>query len=198
MLLCVPTRGPGGKDDVVHDHFGSAPCFTLYNSETEELTVLDNRNAHHDHGTCHPMNQLQHHKIDAIVCRGMGRRAVEALSAEGVKVYMAQSESVGEAIEACLAGRLSEIDPAKACRGHGQHAHPTEPMPGRGSGYGQGPGCRGGSGQGRGMGGGGGQGSGQGRGIGGGGGQGSGQGRGMGGGRGGGSGRGGGRGGGRG
>ncbi|MBD3331870.1 hypothetical protein GF356_03385, partial [candidate division GN15 bacterium] len=168
MLLCVPTKGSGGKEDVVHEHFGSAPYFTLYNSGTDEVTVLENRNAGHDHGTCHPMNQLQHHKLDAIICGGMGRRAIEALSAEGIKVYMAESPSVGEALEACLEGRLSEIDPAKACRGHGQHAHAGGPMPGRGSGYGQGPGCGGGrgmgGGQGRGGGRGGGQGGGQGRG----------------------------------
>lgn len=42
MLACIPTEGSTGLDDVVCDHFGSAPCFTLYDSETEEVTVLEN------------------------------------------------------------------------------------------------------------------------------------------------------------
>ena len=156
MLACIPTRGDRGVDDVVHDHFGSAPFFTLYNSETGQTEVLDNRNAHHSHGTCHPMTQLARYKIDCVVCAGMGRRAIEALSMEGIRVYQALSGPVGEVIEALKEDRLSLIDPAKACRGHGQQggcAHVAGPEPGRGAGSGQAGGGRGqGSGRGQGFG----------------------------------------------
>ncbi len=147
MLACLPTKGETGLEDTISEHFGSAPFFTLYDTETEQLAILENRNAHHDHGTCHPMNQLKKCQIDCVVCGGMGRRAIEALSCEGIKVYMADSASVAEAVEKIKAGSLPEIDPAEACRGHGQRgggfgriSAQTEPDPGRGSGYGQGPG----------------------------------------------------------
>ena len=146
MLACIPTKGNAGLQDAVSDHFGSTPFFTLCDTDTNEVTVVENRNAHHDHGTCHPMNQLAKHKIDCVVCGGMGRRAVEALSTEGVKVYLAKSATVQEIVEKIKAGDLAEIDPAKACRGHGQQgggcAHVTATLPetGRGSGHGQGPG----------------------------------------------------------
>ncbi len=179
MMACIPTRGDAGRDDVVFEHFGSAPFFTLYNSETDEIEVLPNRNAHHSHGTCHPVNQLARHKIDSIICAGMGRRAIEALNAEGIRICHAKGETVGRIIDQIKAGELTDMDPATACRGHGQRAarhglgqepfDPNQSGPaGRGSGFGQGSGRgqgrgvggRGGRGQGRGIGGGGGRGQG--------------------------------------
>ena len=153
MLACIPTNGSAGLEDTVCDHFGSAATFTLFNSDTGEITVLDNRNAHHSHGTCHPMNQLAKHKIDAVVCVGMGRRAIEALNVEGIRIYHSGSSKVSEVVENIKTGNLQEMDPAKACRGHGQHADPNVAhgcAHGRGSGFGQGPGRGQGGGHGQG------------------------------------------------
>lgn len=139
MLACIPTRGNTGLDDTVFDHFGSAPFFTLYDTDTSEVTILENRNAHHSHGTCHPMNQLASRHVECVICTGMGRRAIEALNAEGIRIYQSGGETVREAVEKFTSGQLTEMDPARACRGHGQHH--TEAyvhMPGRGAGFGQG------------------------------------------------------------
>ena len=145
MLACIPTKGSAGLEDTVSDHFGSTPFFTLYDTETNEITVLPNRNAHHDHGTCHPMIQLAKHHIDCVVCSGMGRRAIEALMTEGIAVYQSGSGNVGELVEKVKSGSLTLMDPAKSCHGHGQRfdvtAEVNGPREGRGSGYGQG-GCR--------------------------------------------------------
>lgn len=142
MLICIPTPGNTGRDDTVHDHFGSAPFFTLYDSETDNIEVLDNSNAHHAHGTCHPINQLGKYHINGIVCGGMGRRAIEALTVEGIKIYQAKSKMVAEVIEQVKANDLIEMGPAKACRGHGQHPKGLIDFGhtcghGRGAGFGQ-------------------------------------------------------------
>ena len=145
-MACIPTQGNRGVDDTVFDHFGSAPFFTLYDSATGQTEVLDNRNAHHSHGTCHPLNQLAKYHIDCVVCAGMGRRAIEALGAEGIRVYQSPVTTVGKIIEKLKADQLSLIDPTKACRGHGQQGgcgHQTGPEPGRGGGFGQNGGGRG-------------------------------------------------------
>ncbi len=153
MLACIPTRGDGGLEDTVNEHFGSAPYFTLLDTETNKVTVLENRNAHHDHGTCHPMNQLAHHKIDCVVCTGMGRRAIEALNAEGIQTYHSQTDKVSVVVDKLKMNDLTVMDPLKACRGHGQrggcsHTASGDLLPGRGAGYGQGGGGRHGRGQG--------------------------------------------------
>ncbi|MFH1688326.1 MAG: NifB/NifX family molybdenum-iron cluster-binding protein [bacterium] len=160
MLVCIPSQGKAGLDDQVSEHFGSSPYFSLYDTTTDELTVLENRNAHHSHGTCHPMNQLAGQHIDAVACSGMGRRAIEALSVEGIKVYQSRPGTVAEVVEAMKQQDLPLMDPAKACRGHGQKggcrpelsAEPKDRLTeGRGSGFGRGGQIRqGGQGKGRG------------------------------------------------
>ena len=146
MLACIPTKGNAGFDDTVFDHFGSAPYFTICDTEKSSVTVLDNNNAHHSHGTCHPMNQLATYHLDCVICSGMGRRAIEALNAEGIKIYQSGKETVRELIEKLTSGQLPEMDPMRACRGHGQHhGENYVHQPGRGAGFGQGCGGRGGN-----------------------------------------------------
>lgn len=139
MLVCVPTVDDAGLDAAIHEHFGSAPYFTLFNTDTEDVEVIENRNAHHSHGTCHPMNQLARFRIDAVVCSGMGRRAVEALNSEGVRTLVSDAMNVREAIRQLAVGSARDIDPNRACRGHGQRPHLdcSERHSGRGSGYGR-------------------------------------------------------------
>jgi predicted Fe-Mo cluster-binding NifX family protein len=119
MLVCLPTQADAGAADIICDHFGSAPFFTLYDSDNDNITVLKNQNSHHGHGTCHPLSQLQQYKIDGVVCKGMGRRAIDMLAKENIKVFYAGSGPVADAIEKIKSGDLMEIDPAQACRGHG-------------------------------------------------------------------------------
>jgi len=120
MLACIPTNSNTGLNDTVCDHFGSAPYFTLFDSSGAELKILENRNVNHSHGTCHPLRQLAGFKLDCIICSGMGRRAIEALHSEGIKIYQTKSKKVEEIIKEIKADDLTEIDPLKACSGHGQ------------------------------------------------------------------------------
>ncbi len=158
MLACIPTNGKSGRDDTICEHFGSAPYFTIYDSATREVLVVENRNSHHSHGSCHPMNQLAEYHIDAVVCAGMGRRAIEALNTEGVRIVDAGTTSVAEAMDKINADELIDVDPARACRGRGQKAGfghgPAHPdlQDGRGRGTGRGPGITRGTGRGTGRG----------------------------------------------
>ena len=155
MLACIPTKGNAGCEDAVFDHFGSAPFFTLYDSTSDDVKIIENDNAHHDHGTCHPMAQLVRQRIDSVICSGMGMRAINALNAEGIKVYRADSGTVGEVIVQIKEGTLVEMDPRTACRGHGQtggcgHGHAAADNPDRGRQLGAGRGQSGRQGGGRG------------------------------------------------
>jgi ArsR family transcriptional regulator len=131
MLACIPTKGDAGLDDYLHDHFGSAPYFTLYDTTTESVTVVPNGDARHKHGTCHPMSALETYRIDCVICAGMGRRAIETLNREGIKVYCGKPGSLRSLVEAIKNGELEEMDPERACQGHGQHADTTHECGGR-------------------------------------------------------------------
>ncbi len=120
MLTCIPTKGQDGLEDTISDHFGSTKYFTLVDTESGDVTILENRNEHHAHGTCHPMAQLSRHKIDCVACLGMGRRAIEALNSEGIRTLQAPSPHVKDVVSSIKDGRIADMDASQACRGHGQ------------------------------------------------------------------------------
>ncbi|MFH1844150.1 MAG: NifB/NifX family molybdenum-iron cluster-binding protein [bacterium] len=122
MLICIPTIGDSGLADTVCAHFGSAPFFTVLNTETDSVEIMPNNNAQHQHGACQPLAALGRFNLDCIVCGGMGRRAIEALNSSGITVYRAVTASVTETVAMIEAGKLPELDPAQACQGHG-HNH---------------------------------------------------------------------------
>lgn len=121
MRLCIPVENNNGKESRIFGHFGSAPYFALYDTDSEALEILQNDNAHHAHGMCHPLGALTGQKIDAVVCAGMGARALERLAAAGVTAYQAAAGTVDEAIRLFKEGTLPKLSPEGACQGHGCH-----------------------------------------------------------------------------
>jgi predicted Fe-Mo cluster-binding NifX family protein len=121
MKLCIPTKMDDGKTANVHEHFGSAPYFAIYDTDSATVEILDNGNLHHSHGTCQPMSALGGRKIDAVVCGGMGARAVQKLNEGGIKVYRAIPGTVMDIASQFLKGGLKEITVENACAQHGCH-----------------------------------------------------------------------------
>jgi len=121
MKICIPTGDNKGLQGVVYGHFGSAPYFTIYDTENGSVNVIDNNNAHHSHGMCHPLNALGQSVIDAVVCRSMGMRAVAQLNNGGIKAFLAEGEKVSDIAASYKKGELKEITAENACRMHGCH-----------------------------------------------------------------------------
>ncbi len=121
MRLCIPTEDKDGMKAKIHGHFGSAPYFTVYDTEKKLLEVIDNTNAHHSHGMCHPLGVLGPSKIDAVVTRGMGAHAVQKLRESNIKIYRADAGTVAETIKMQAEGKLEEMTEKDACAGHGCH-----------------------------------------------------------------------------
>ena len=44
MKLCIPTETNEGKNAKVYGHFGSAPYFTIVDTEKDTVEVIDNAN----------------------------------------------------------------------------------------------------------------------------------------------------------
>ncbi|MEW5894582.1 MAG: NifB/NifX family molybdenum-iron cluster-binding protein [Candidatus Omnitrophota bacterium] len=121
MKICVPTETNEGKNAEVYGHFGSAPYFTIYDTEDGAIEVISNANQHHSHGMCQPMSALIGKKIDAVVCGGMGSRAVQRLNEGGIKAYKAVPGTVIDIISQFANGGLDEITADNACTQHGCH-----------------------------------------------------------------------------
>ena len=121
MRLCIPTETQDGKLAQVYGHFGSAPFFTIYDSEKVEVEVIKNDNEHHSHGMCQPMSALNGKDIDAVVCGGMGARAVQKLNEGGVKAYRTIQGTVADVAAQFSKGGLEEITVDNACIQHDCH-----------------------------------------------------------------------------
>jgi len=121
MKICIPTETNEGKSAKVYGHFGSAPYFTFYDTEKDDCQTIDNSNQHHVHGTCNPIDILVNKGIDAVVCSGMGMRAIQKLNQAGIQAYNAAGSNVHDIIEEYRVKELVEITVNNACRRHGCH-----------------------------------------------------------------------------
>ena len=122
MKICMPTMGKNGMNEMVYGHFGSAAYFTIFDTETNDLSIVENTNEHHSHGACMPLDAISGYNIDAVLTNGMGKRAVQKLNNGGVKVYLLENDTVLEAIEKFKSGSLFELTTENACGGH-HHGH---------------------------------------------------------------------------
>ena len=121
MKICIPTVGKKGLCENISPHFGSAPTFTIVDLETTRFEVIVNNNEHHAHGMCHPLDILKGNDIDAVVCGGMGRRAVAGLNAGGIKAFLCKEGTVADVIKNFMAGTIMELTQEGACSGNGCH-----------------------------------------------------------------------------
>ena len=121
MKICIPTETGDGKTAQVYGHFGSAPFFTIYDTDAKSIEVVDNANKHHEHGTCNPVAALRGRAVDVVVTGGMGARAVMMLNAQGIKVFRAVPGTVDAIIGNFSAQDLEELTVNNACASHGCH-----------------------------------------------------------------------------
>jgi predicted Fe-Mo cluster-binding NifX family protein len=57
-------------------------------------------------------------RVDAVVCRGMGARAVMGLKEAGIKAYVCKAETVGDAIKDFNNKALAELAVEGSCKRH--------------------------------------------------------------------------------
>ncbi|HVP57743.1 MAG TPA: NifB/NifX family molybdenum-iron cluster-binding protein [bacterium] len=118
MRICIPVEDSSGLGSRCYPHFGSAPCFVVYDQATRASEVIDNRGRGHMHGMCQPLSVLEGHSVNVVVCEGMGPRALERLNSGGIKVFRVRGETAAEAIQAFEEGKSEELTLESACRDH--------------------------------------------------------------------------------
>ncbi|MFP4374141.1 MAG: NifB/NifX family molybdenum-iron cluster-binding protein [Spirochaetaceae bacterium] len=118
MNICIPTAGPSGLNDSVYGHFGSAPYFTIVDTDTHAVSVIDNSRKEHGHGNCAPSGELIERGVDAVVCGGMGRRALARFNEAGIRVFLSGAATPADAVQEVVAGIARECTTEEACAGH--------------------------------------------------------------------------------
>ena len=118
MKICVPTIGESGLDNIVGEHFGRVPTYTIVNLDTNEVKVVPNT-SHHMGGQGNPPEIMAREGVNVMICRGLGRRAISMFEEMGIDVYIGASGTVRDAIEAFKQNKLQKASIGDAC---GQHA----------------------------------------------------------------------------
>ena len=118
MIICVPTMGKRGLDENVGEHFGRVPTYTIVDIDTEKVKVVPNT-SHHVGGSGYPPEIMANEGVNAMICRGLGRRAITMFKEIGIEVYIGASGTVKDAISAFKEDRLQRATETDAC---GQHA----------------------------------------------------------------------------
>ncbi len=119
MKICFPVLTAKGIKSEVYGHFGSATAFVIVDTESTDITTINNSDQHHAHGACSPMKALNNQSVDAVVVAGIGQGALSRLSQSGIKVFQAQAPTVKENIEILKAQSLPEFTSQHCCPGHG-------------------------------------------------------------------------------
>ena len=113
MKIAVTSRGDELTSEV-DARFGRAAKFVVVDTETNEVTVVDNTqnvNAAQGAGIQAAQNVAET-KAEVVLTGHCGPNAFRALNAAGIKIITGATGTVGEVIEAFKAGKLKPADDA--------------------------------------------------------------------------------------
>lgn len=118
MKICIPTMGENGLNNLVGEHFGRVPTYTIVDLDTDNIKVIPNT-SHHMGGQVDPPEIMAREGVNVMICQGLGRRAITMFEEFGIEVYIGASGTVRDAVTAFKQGRLQKANINDAC---GQHA----------------------------------------------------------------------------
>lgn len=121
VLVAVPSEGSGGLMAEPSPHFGHCAAYTLARIEDGKIAETTSvANPGHEHGGCvQPVQELASLGVTALLAGGMGMRPLAAMQECGIAVYYASGfKTVGDALEAFIAGKLSLFGADRLCRGN--------------------------------------------------------------------------------
>ena len=117
MKVCIPTMGKRGLDEQVGEHFGRVPTYTIVDTETKEVTVIDNTSEHMG-GRGYPPEIIAKTGTQAMLCSGLGRRAIAMFEDLGIMVYVGANGTVMDTLTMFNEGQLQPATDANACKQH--------------------------------------------------------------------------------
>ena len=117
MRISIPSMGNKGLEEQVSPHFGRAPVFTIYEIESEKVEIVPNTSQHMG-GTGLPPELMHAHRVNIMLCSGLGQRAIQMFEQLGIRVYVGAMGTVKTTIDAWKTGTLQEATDETACKEH--------------------------------------------------------------------------------
>jgi predicted Fe-Mo cluster-binding NifX family protein len=121
-VVAIPSSHPGGLNSALGAHFGHCDLYTLVevvDGQVQEVRTLPN--VPHQQGGCMaPVNHLAQNGVQVLIAGGMGMRPLMGFNQVGIHVlYGAGAQTVGDAVNAFLNGRLQQFTSEFTCGGGG-------------------------------------------------------------------------------
>jgi len=120
MKVCIPTTGEGGIDDLIGQHFGRVPSYTVVDLDTNEVNVIPNTSEHMG-GVGLPPESISKTGTHIMLCSGLGPKAVHMFEQYGIDVFVGAQGTVSDVIKAWQQGELTEATDENACKEHRDH-----------------------------------------------------------------------------
>ena len=102
---------------MLSQHFGRAPTFTIVDTESGKVTVIENKSDHMG-GTGKPPEQIKGTGSNVVVCSGLGPSALTMLVSYGMHVFVGASGTARDAIDQFKNGSLKTATLESACKEH--------------------------------------------------------------------------------
>ncbi len=96
MIIAMPVLQDNGEESQISRHFGHNPLFAVYNSEKQNLKIVNVGT--HGRG-CTPIEPLEKLNVDAVYTFGIGSRAISILKQKGITLRTGDLTRVKEVIE---------------------------------------------------------------------------------------------------
>jgi len=111
--IFFPLLDNNGEDSEISSHFGHAPFFGLYDTETKKLTITENSLDHTDPAKS-PIDQIAEAvNPTTIFAKGIGGRAIQFIAEKGIALKTGEYDTVKEVIK-----NLDKLDDLTEGCGH--------------------------------------------------------------------------------
>jgi predicted Fe-Mo cluster-binding NifX family protein len=121
-VIAIPSSNPGGLEAPLGAHFGHCDLYTLVSVENEAISNVEViPNVPHQQGGCMaPVQYLAQKGIKKLIAGGMGMRPLMGFNQAGIDVYHGGTfETVGNAVQALIEGKLHQFSQEHTCGGGG-------------------------------------------------------------------------------
>ena len=98
MRLLIAIDENKGKNSKLSEHFGHCPYFAIYETDSKELKIVENK-LEHTNPNLSPVDQIMKFKPDIVFSLGMGQKAIKLFNKKGIKLKIGDYKNLKEIIK---------------------------------------------------------------------------------------------------
>jgi len=117
MKIAIPTNNQPAPDAVIAEHFGRCNFYSIFNQQGELIEVIKN-NGQHMGGSLNPPQILKKHKIDILICKNLGPKAIDLCDQLKIKVYLCTENNTKTCLNLFINNKLDKASQKFACQDH--------------------------------------------------------------------------------